>query len=157
MSDPNIEILRFETFLKAIENSVGTTTFNSLMVKHKDSGTISDILNNGEFSCAFFVSSLLTMFQILDKPNATVKSLEERIQNSAEWEEVDIVDTMPGDVVFYAKVKYEDDSSHAHVGFVINTSEAVSTSFADRCVKRHQLKNRPITSIYRFKWGNTGK
>ena len=79
MSSQNLEILKKETYLKAIENSIGSKIFNSLFVRSKDTGKISDILNDGEYSCAFFVSSILFLVQAVNRPYSTVQSLEEFI------------------------------------------------------------------------------
>lgn len=152
MSDPNIEILKYETLVRSIENSVDTKLFNSLMVRYKDSGTIADILNDGEYSCAFFVSSLLTLFEAIEKPHATVANLKKTIVEDPKWSEVERALAKPGDVVFYEKTVFDNGSAHEHVGFVVDTDSAVSTDYRQKNVARHDLDARPITSIYRYSW-----
>jgi hypothetical protein len=152
MPESNIEVLRKETYLKAIENSVGSKLFNSLFVRFKDSGKVVDILNNGEFSCAFFVSAILTLLQVLDRPHSTVKKLKELFDSDKNWHKVDISNIQAGDVVFYKKVKFKDGTENVHVGFVLNEQEAVSADYKKKKIVKHKLNKRPIEEIYRYSW-----
>ncbi len=152
MSDQNIEILKKETYLKAIDNSVGTKLFSSLFVRYKDTGEIKDVLDNGEYSCAFFVSGLLSLLQIIDKPVATVESLKKMIQSNEKWKTVSVVDIENGDVIFWNKIKFDDGSENAHAGFVLNKDEAISTSYKTKSVVRHSSKDREIDCVYRYIW-----
>ncbi len=154
MSDPNIEILRKKTYIKSIENSVGSRIFNSLYVHYKDTGKTVDILNDGEYSCAFFVSSILLIAGLMDKPHATVKSLKDIIGKSDKWNAVENSDIQPGDVVFYEKLKFENGTENAHVGFALDKSNAVSTSYETKVVAKHPVKNRKIEVVYRYSMYN---
>lgn len=150
MADLNMEILRKETYLKTIENSVGTRLFNSAFVRYKDTGEVKDIFNDGEYSCAYFVSSLLFLGEMLKKPSATVKSLREDIDADKNWQKVDLNSTQAGDIVFYEKTKFDDGTENAHVGFVLNSNEAVSTDYKSKVVARHPLAVRPAEVAYRY-------
>jgi DNA helicase TIP49 (TBP-interacting protein) len=152
MADTNTEVLRKETYLKAIENSIGSRIFNSLFVKSKTDGKVWDVMNDGEYSCAFFVSSVLFLMQALGKSVATVDSLRKLIVGDSKWTEVDSDQVETGDVVFWDKVKYEDGSENAHVGFALSKEEAVSTDYKQKMVVRHKIGTRPITGIYRYSW-----
>jgi hypothetical protein len=152
MADSNIEILRKETYLKAVENSTGSKIFNSLFVKFKDSGQVKDVMNDGEYSCAFFVSSILFLMQAVSKPVSTVDSLGKLITEDPKWMKIEVVNLEPGDVIFWDKIKYEDGSENAHVGFVLNKEEAVSTDYKQRMVARHSIGSRPIMEVYRYSW-----
>ncbi len=55
-----------------IENAISARLFNSLFVRYEDSGETKDVCNDGEYSCAFFVSGLLTLTGYLERPHATV-------------------------------------------------------------------------------------
>ncbi len=152
MADANIEILKKETYLKALENSVGSRLFNSLFVRYKHTGEIKDILNNCELSCAFFTSNILLMFGVLEKPFATVRGLKASIDQNGKWKKISLGEVEKGDVVFWEKKKHEDGTETAHVGFMINKEEAVSTSTKSKMVARHSAMNRAIDSIYRYSW-----
>jgi hypothetical protein len=156
MADPNIEILKEESYLKAIENSIGSRLFNSLIVCYKDSGRIVDILNDGEYSCAFFVSALLYLFDAIDKPHATVRRLLETLEKDEDWKAISIDTAKPGDVIFWEKIRFDDGSENEHVGFVLEKGEAVSTDYRKKLVGRHDLyfgaSHRSIEAVYRYEW-----
>jgi hypothetical protein len=149
MPDTTIEIQKKITFITAIENSVGTRIFNSLFVKHKDADEITDILHDGNFSCAFFVSGILSIFQLIQKPCSTVATLRETLEHHTDWKNINTDTIEAGDVVFWKKVTFEDGSQHAHVGFAIGTHEAISTSDIQKAVSRHQIMTEQIETVYR--------
>lgn len=152
MADSNMEILKKETYLKAIENSVGSKIFNSLFVKFKDNNITSDILNDGEYSCAFFASGILFLFQMIDKTSATVKTLRETIENSPKWTKIDIENVENGDLVFWEKFKHDDGTETTHVGFVFSKTEAISTDYKNKLVSKRDINERKIDLVYRFNW-----
>jgi hypothetical protein len=90
--------------------------------------------------------------QALGKSVATVDSLRKLIVGDSKWTEVDSDQVETGDVVFWDKVKYEDGSENAHVGFALSKEEAVSTDYKQKMVVRHKIGTRPITGIYRYSW-----
>lgn len=152
MSDQNIEILRKETYLKFIQNSIGSKSFNSLFVKYKDTGNIKDVLEDGTFSCAFFVSGVLFLFQIIEKPVATVKSLRELIDKNDKWKKILVDEMENGDVIFWNKTAHDDGTETEHVGFVVNKDEAVSTNYKTKNISKHPSQYRNINVVYRYSW-----
>lgn len=159
MADPNIEPLQKETYLKMIENSIGSRLFNSIVVRIKDTDKIKDVVNDGEYACAFFASGVLTLAEMLPRTSATVPSLQKQLEQSGKWKEVS--DIQEGDVVFWEKVMFENRKENGHVGFARSNNEAISTSTSRREVARHHLTygtdesggpNRKIEKIYRYKF-----
>ena len=155
MPDPNIKILYKETYLKAVENSVGSKVFNSLVVQFRDTNEVKDILLDGIYSCAFFVSSILYLVNAIDKPHATVKRLLETFEKGEKWKKVAINDLEAGDVIFWENIKFDDGSENAHVGFALNKEEAVSTDYKNKVVTKHPIiseSKRKIDVVYRYTW-----
>lgn len=156
MPDANIQILRKETYLKAIENSIGCRLFNSVFVCFKDTGKTADILNDGMYSCAFFVSSLLYLFQAIDKPHATVANVKKFLDADEHWKRVDNADIEAGDVIFWEKIRFDDGSENAHIGFAVSEDEAISTDYKQKVVARHPIMReqtkRSVEAIYRRSW-----
>lgn len=156
MPDENLEKLPFETLLKMIENSEGTRIFNSAFVKDKRTGRIIDVLNDGEYSCAVFVSGLLSLVGLIDRPHSTVKTLVSKLEESNNWEKIE-AKIEPGDVLVWEKVKFEDGSENEHIGFAIDDLNAISTNYIEKRVVKHPAfkkvngKDRKIEKIYRFR------
>lgn len=151
MSDKNVEILKKESLVKALENSVGSRLFNSLLVRFSDSEQVKDILNDGELSCAYFVSSLLVMHGLLGETHTTVANLRQVLTENPKWQEVPLESVEAGDVVFYKKRTFADGSGNAHVGFAVGKTDAVSTDYKKKAVSQHKLDYTPIESVWR--WG----
>lgn len=137
MTDQSIEVLKKETYIKLLENSPGTRMFNSAFVRFVDTGEKKDILNDGEYSCAFFVTGILSMFGILDEPSATVATTKKKLLEKA-WTVVG-GESVAGDVLFWEESMFEDGSLNMHVGFALSATEAVSTSYKEKMVVRHDI------------------
>ena len=159
MPDSNIEKLNKETYLAMIKNSVGSRLFNSLYVRFKDSGVEKDVLNDGELSCAFFVSGILVLGGWGTRLHATVKTLREKLPEYG-WEQVEINTIQSGDIVIWENVEFEDGTGNEHIGFALNEEEAVSTSFKKHEIVKHHitfgmtesgLPVRKISEVYREK------
>ena len=141
MADPNIEKLPKQTLLRMIENAPETKLFRSLFVRYQDSGEVKDVCNDGEYSCAFFVSSLLTLAGYLTKPHATVAGLRARLLE-LQFEKIENAeDAQPGDVIFWDKIVFDDGSENEHVGLV-SEKGAVSSNFKTKMIIEHEI-DRP--------------
>lgn len=153
MPDKNIIKLQKETYLKMIKNSIGIKLFNSLFVKFKNSGKIIDILDNGIYSCAFFVSSILALLKYLDSPHTTVKSTREALIKK-KWKRIRKGPIQLGDVLIWEEITFPDGTKNQHIGFALNKKQAVSTSYKKRKVVKHHItfnNKRKIIEIFRFK------
>lgn len=72
--------LIYETYLKLIDNSVGTNMFRTMYASVND--IKQDVMRNGDLSCAFFVSSILKMFDWIEKVHATVDNTIKDLEKS---------------------------------------------------------------------------
>ncbi|MEY3784276.1 MAG: hypothetical protein RLZZ230_598 [Candidatus Parcubacteria bacterium] len=152
MTDNNLEILKYDTYLSIINNSVGSRLFNSFIVRSRETGDTEDILKDGEYACAFFVSSVLTLVQAIDKPTTTESGLERKLTEDNRWFEVTLEEVEAGDVVFYEDTTLMDGSTETHVGFALDDNQAVSISDKLRLVTKHDLRLMPIKKLYRHIW-----
>ena len=156
MSEDKPKILPELSYKRMIENSVGTKMFNSLFIEGSD-GNPKDVLNNGEFSCAFFVSSILVLGNLLAKPRATVNSLYDELSKSSDFIEISESDLDSGDIIFWEEIEFEDGSKNKHTGFYIGNKEAISMVYLKKEVARHHYKDfssgkRKISSVFRIVW-----
>lgn len=158
MPDSNIVKLQKETYLKMIKNSIGSKLFNSIIVKFKDTGKIKDVFENGQLSCASFVSSVLFLNNYIGSPHATVESTRKDLLKSG-WNKIQSNNPKLGDVVVWEKVDFGNGQANQHIGFVLNKNQAVSTNWKKRKVVGHHItfggvKNKPkraIVGVYRYK------
>jgi hypothetical protein len=122
-----------KTYLQTINNSVGSNLFRNLFAKV--GGVEKDILNDGELSCAYFVSHILLMFKLINEGHATVKGTVRDMEQSG-W--VKIEDLREGAVLVWdASVQDEEGNMHDHIGFYIGDDQAISNSSSKRTPQRH--------------------
>lgn len=137
MKKPKVVPLTLETYLSVIKNSIGSKSFRNYYAKVN--GKKKDVMQNGELSCAFFVSSILVMFGFVEAIHGTVDStVADLLKNG--WEKTK--KPKLGSILVWEKVDYGDDSEHKHIGFYSGKNMAISNSY--------KLKY-PIEHNWRFK------
>ena len=145
MPDSNIKKLIEKTYLKVIENSIGSKMFRNLYVVFKDSKKTKDVLENGNKSCAFYVSSVLSLFEMVKKTHATVKSTFDDMIESG-WKKTK--KPQKGDVIIW-----EEKKGYTHIGFLWNKKEAISNSSEKKLPIKHSIDfkgKRKIIDILHF-------
>lgn len=161
MPDSNLIKLKYKTYIKMIENSPGTRIFNSTFVRNKETGEEFDVLEDGVYSGAFFVSSVLTLLEMIDKPHSTVATVTEKFKEAEDWQEISLDDLKAGDVLTWEEMEFEDGTRSDQIGFYLDKNSAVSTSKTERKVIKHHPTfgvknngdpNRKITGAYRYKF-----
>jgi hypothetical protein len=130
----NIHILQKESYLALIENSAGSQMFRNLYASVD--GERKDILRDGDLSCAYYVSCILFIFNLVKSPHATVAGLERDLKMSG-WEKTN--DPIPGAVVIWENAAQSGGEIHTHAGFCINKRAAISNSYKERCPAVHHL------------------
>ena len=115
----------FASFLTVVRNSVGSGMFRTLVVLRDDEPY--DALHDGGRSCAFYVSSILTIFKKIGSFHSTVRATVADLERSG-WRAVhDLGALRPGDVLVWS-ARLIDGERHAHIGFHVGDEQAVSTS-----------------------------
>jgi len=152
MTNQKLEILSKESYLTMIANAVGSNIFRTLYALVD--GVKEDILQDGDKSCAYFVSSVLYQFKFIASPHATVSGLERDLKESG-WH---LVDTPhEGDILIWESISQAGDESHSHTGFYIGNEQAVSNSYKVKTPVTHHMifgtnpdgsPARSITAIY---------
>jgi hypothetical protein len=131
-----------------IRGSVGSNAYRHFHASID--GVSTDTMKDGQFACAYFVSSLLTIFGGLGSPSFVVESVEKKLGDGG-WLLVETPEV--GDVVVYEKIKI-DGQEHAHIGFYVGNEKVVSNSSTRRTPVQHDWlyrdsTERAITAIYR--------
>ena len=151
--------LHFETYLQAIKNSCGSSIFRNLYVED-DLGVVSDVLENGNLSCAMYVSSILAMFGKIDGRHGTVAGTILSLPKAG-WKEVKLDNLQAGDILIWEKGTLPSSSDdpyrqgHSHIGFFIGEQLAVSNSSENGFPIIHSCDyrgTRKIVQAFRHDW-----
>ncbi|MGB2787425.1 MAG: hypothetical protein WBB94_03530 [Candidatus Saccharimonadaceae bacterium] len=138
-----------KNYLAVINGSVGTRMFRHLYAKNQDDKIV-DVMVGGELSCAYFVSSILKIFDMIDRPHATVVTTIKTMETSGVWAKTDT--SAVGDVTVWP----ENQDGHAHIGFVISDNRCVSNSWSLKQPVEHDMimddGRRPI-AFWRYTRG----
>lgn len=154
ISKPKIKLLKEKTFLKMILNSCGSLMWknNYGLIDNKEI----DLVQNGNLSCAFYVSSLLKLFDLISDVHLTVKSTEKELLKNG-FKKIPVSKNMPKGTVIIWKKKKElniytnKKEDHLHIGFYVGNEKAVSmSSFNGFPIIHHYLYNntRKIAKAY---------
>ncbi len=116
--------LVFDTYLAVIKNSIGSKIFRNFYARVNSKRT--DIMRNGELSCAFYVSSVLALFKFIKEVHGTVDSTVKDLKKSG-WKRI----SKPkiGSVLVWEKIDFGDNDIHKHIGFFIGGNKAISNSY----------------------------
>lgn len=145
--------LLYATYLGMIGNALDTELFRNLYITWPD-GSVQDATADGQDSCAFFVSSILTLIGQHSGTHGTVASTEQDIVTH-NWQTVeDLAALVPGDVLIWQTMEAEPGRPQEHIGFYGgNDAEgkafAVSTSWTERKVVAHSPDYDGTRSIVR--------
>ena len=120
--DPKVTPILFDSYIVAIKNSVGTKMFRNYyaLVDREQH----DIMKNGDLSCAFYVSSVLRIFDLINEVHRTVDGAVSDMKKSR-WRK--IKKPKIGAVLVWEKKDF-GDVYHKHIGFYIGDSKAISNS-----------------------------
>ncbi|HEY4484054.1 MAG TPA: hypothetical protein VI752_02685 [Candidatus Paceibacterota bacterium] len=150
MVNKTIKPLTLDTLLSVVENSVGTTIFQTIWAEVD--GEKTDVTKEGDLSCAFYVSGILSMFDLIDRVHATVKTTIKCLEEVG-WEKT--TELKPGVVLVWG-VPQGGNFTHEHIGFYISNNEAISNIWQAKVPGRHHITfgeegsdtYRPIIAIY---------
>lgn len=141
-----IKPLIFDSYITAIKNSVGSNTFKNFYALVD--GEKKDILENGNLSCAIFVSNILNMFGLIKSPHVTVVSTIKDIESFG-WTKVS--ELKVGAIILWESVDFGATGFHSHLGFYIGDNKAISNSPELGCPIEHSFDfegKRKIDGIY---------
>jgi len=137
-------ILAKENYLAIIRNSVGANMFRNLFAKIDE--VEKDIVEDGDLSCALFVSSLLYLFKMINAVHATVSGTVIDLESFG-W--IEITEPKEGAVVIWKSRVQENDDPHPHIGFITKNNKAISNDFETKTPIEHALdfRGREIEKI----------
>jgi hypothetical protein len=144
------KILLYDSYLMMIKNSVGTKMFRNLYLKKGDKKI--DVTENGELSCAYFVSNVLLIWGLISRGHATIKSTRSDMEKNG-WKKIALKNIRPGDVVVWDEKKSIKGRACSHIGFYVGKEETISHSDGVRAISAHHWtynNQRAIIAVYRY-------
>jgi hypothetical protein len=112
-----------DSYLAVIKNAVGSNMFRNFYAEVN--GEKRDILEDGNISCAIFVSTVLLMFKFISAAHVTVKSTVKDMLNNGWYE---ISEPRVGAVLHWESVDFGKGNMHEHIGFYIGNDKAISNN-----------------------------
>lgn len=143
-----LKFLLKDSYLKTIENSVGSRIFQNLYFKQ---GTKKiDVLQNGNLSCAVFVSSILRNFYLIKDCHTTVIGTVRDLERSG-WRKV----SKPkiGGVIVWGE-NNGPAGLHKHIGFYIGRNLVISNSSKNKVPKKHHWTFNGKRKVEMILWNN---
>lgn len=143
----------FDTYIAVVKNSVGSKMFRNFYAKVN--GKKTDIMNNGDVSCAWFVSSLLYLFKLIKDIHCTIDGTVRDLEQS-DWNKIS--KPKVGSVIVWEKKNFGKNDFHKHIGFYIGDNKAISTSSSKNgqpAIHRWTYgvkNNKPVRKIEAIFW-----
>lgn len=135
----------FDTYIAVVRNSVGSKLFRNFYANVN--GRKTDVMRNGELSCAFHVSSILALFGLIKRIHGTVDSTVKNLKRFG-WKP--IARPKIGSVLVWEEKDFGKGDVHKHLGFFIGAKRAISNSRKVRSPIEHSWNfdgKRRITMI----------
>lgn len=149
-----VAVLR--TLLAKIEGSIGGGQYLSLYIELRGDNFVThlDVIGNGRFACAYYVSALLHLMNLLT--GAVHTTVTETVDDLLASGWYPISEPVPGAVIVWGPKLASDSRPHRHIGFSLGDDRAVSTDgVTGRPTEHHVtygtengLPVRPIEVIY---------
>ena len=140
----------YDSYIKMVKNSVGTKMFRNLYLEKE--GRKFDATENGEMSCAFFVSNVLLIWKLISEGHATIKStIKDMLKNG--WKKIPKNNAKPGDVIVWEENVSDKGRIHSHIGFYIGNKKTVSHFDGIKAITCHHWTyndKRKIIAVYRW-------
>lgn len=142
-----IKLLSDDTYLAIIKNSVGAKTWQNSWARQGEKRI--DLVKGGDLSCAFFVSSILKLFNLITNIHVTVGGAIVDLEKSG-WRKTKSF--KPGDIIVWGPKLGRDGQEHRHLGFCLGGDRAVSNSSKAKKIALHHVtygkkKGRPVRAI----------
>lgn len=124
--------LVLKNHLSRVRNSINSKMFRNFFISID--GQIRDVAEDGNLSCAIYVSNMLLMTgELIGSGHATIDSTIKDILKN-DWYE--IADPKTGCVLLWEE-KEQQRGKHQHLGFYVDNNQAISHLDTDRVPTLH--------------------
>lgn len=111
-----------------------------------------DAAQDGNFSCAFFVSNILLIWGLISEGHANVPSTTKDMLKNG-WKKIQKEKAKPGDVIVWDKKLRSDGLMHYHNGFYIGNKKAISINDKNKTPNIHSWDysgSKKIIAVYTY-------
>jgi hypothetical protein len=131
-----------KNYLLFARMSAGSPAFRKLFYRIQEKEI--EILRDGDLSCAFFVSAVLKIFDLIDALHTTVRATVQNLKRRG-WKR--IPKPRIGAIIIWAPKRFKSDETHRHIGFYLGGGKAVSNSSKRRVPRIHAWNFRTVEEI----------
>jgi len=124
MKKSKLEFLKYKNYLTTIKKSENSEMFRHIFVL--DNNEEKDLLKDGQLSCAYYVSCILKIFNLIDpniSPHATVGGTLKNMKDNG-W--IRTKELKPGNVLVWEEKQQSNGNLHYHLGFYLGNEKAMS-------------------------------
>lgn len=146
--EPLPRLALFRSYMAAVKNSAGSRFFRNLYYFEKN-GRVPDVLQNGNLSCAYFVSMILRHFGLIGRWGVGVDEVVAEMKRNS-WTATE--SPQPGAVIVWSKKCFKRSGQcHKHIGFFISKGRAISNSSGRKYPAIHGLRpdGRKVEGFFR--------
>lgn len=126
-TEERLVFARRETLFSTMNRGIGSKMFRNCWC-YNEKGELVDVCDNGNLSCAFYVSRILLWHGLVRIPCVRVEQLEKELL-SCGWYEVGVRnpdEIARGSVIIWGPKQGSDGKMHRHAGFYLGDRCAVS-------------------------------
>lgn len=127
-----VEIQLLDSYLAVIRNSRGTRMFRNYIARVD--GVTRDITEDGDKSCALYVSSVLTLFGLIRTVQVTVHRTLTEMERCG-WKKIRT--PRKGCVLVWDEKRNGNGHPRKHIGFYIGGGKAISNNSRRGCPAEH--------------------
>ncbi len=134
-----------------LDNADGIRIFRNFYIQN-DNGEMVDILQDGNLSCATFVSSILYLNHLISSQHTRVESTIKDLLNNG-WAVSSLEQLTKGDILIWQETEdQESKKMHKHIGFFINKNTALSNDYKVGYPRLHNIdfNNRKIIKCFKY-------
>jgi hypothetical protein len=115
------KFLLLENYLAVAKASVDSNVFRKLY--YKIGNRKIEVLNDGDLSCAAFVSFILKIFSLIPEIHTTVRETEKDLRRAG-W--FTVRKPRPGAIIVYGPKITSSGETHKHLGIYLGGGKAIS-------------------------------
>ena len=141
-----MKYLHYKTYLSMIERCEGLELFRNFFAENENNKTI-DLLDDGDNSCASFVSNILYINELIKSPHSTVDSTEKDLLDYGWVKFNEINDIKKGDLIIWAK---DENHNNRHIGICLDNNKCVQNDSKLKKTKVENINFRKIENLFKY-------